>query len=304
MTEVRRMDNGAPNAAAAGIFELGGDLAVRRLGYGAMRLPGPGVWGEPEDPDGARAVLRRAIELGVNLIDTAGFYGPEVADRLIAEALHPYPEDLVIATKVGVKRGPDRSWNPHARPEELRADVEGDLRRLKLERLDLVYLRLGDGRVLEDSGVPLAESFGALAELKEEGKIRHLGLSSVTLEAFEEARKIAPVVAVQNLYNLANRSSQALLEVCEEEGIAFVPFFPLAIGEPAKPDGWVAEFASRRSATPAQVALAWLLARSPAILLIPGTSSVAHLEENVAAASIDLSGEETKMLADAVPVSG
>jgi len=303
MTEVRGTINGVPNAAPAGIFELGGDLAVRRLGYGAMRLTGPGVWGEPKDLDGAKAVLRQAIELGVNLIDTAGFYGPEVADRLIAEALHPYPKDLVIATKVGVKRGPDKSWNPHARPEELRADVEDDLRRLRLERLDLVYLRLGDGRVLADSGVPLAESFGALAELKEEGKIRHLGLSSVALEALEEARKIAPVVAVQNFYNLANRSSEALLEACEDEGIAFVPFFPLAIGELAKPDGPVAEFASRSGATPAQVALAWLLARSPTILLIPGTSSVAHFEENVAAASIELSGEEIEELVDAAPVS-
>jgi len=298
------MENGRASAAAAGTFELGGDLEVRRLGYGAMRLPGPGVWGEPKDPDGAKVVLRRAIGLGVNLIDTAGFYGPEVADRLIAEALHPYPDDLAIATKVGVKRGPDKSWNPHARPDELRADVEGNLRRLKLERLDLVYLRLGDGRVLADSGVPLAESFGALAELKEEGKIRHLGLSSVTLEAFEEARKTAPVVAVQNLYNLANRSSEALLEACEEEGIAFVPFFPLAIGELAKPEGRVAETASRRGATAAQVALAWLLARAPAILAIPGTSSVRHLEENVAAASIRLSREEIEELADAAPVSG
>jgi pyridoxine 4-dehydrogenase len=300
MMEVRRLEN----AAAAGTSELGGDLEVRRLGYGAMRLPGPGVWGEPKDPDGAKAVLRRAIELGVNLIDTAGFYGPEVADRLIAEALHPYPDNLVIATKVGVKRGPDRSWNAHARPDEIRADVEGDLRRLKLERLDLVYLRLGDGRVLADSGVPLAESFGALAELKEEGKIRHLGLSSATLEEFEEASKIAPVAAVQNLYNLANRSSEALLEACEEEDIAFVPFFPLAIGELAKPEGRVAEIASRRGATPAQVALAWLLARSPAILAIPGTSSVRHLEENIAAASIALSREEVEELADAAPVPG
>jgi pyridoxine 4-dehydrogenase len=296
--EIGRLEN------AAGTFELGGELEVRRLGYGAMRLPGAGVWGEPKDPDGAKAVLRRAIELGVNLIDTAGYYGPEVADRLIAEALHPYPDNLVIATKVGVKRGPDKSWNPHSRPDEIRTDVEGDLRRLKLERLDLVYLRLGDGWVLADSGVPLAESFGALAELKEEGKIRHLGLSSATLEELEEASKIAPVAAVQNLYNLANRSSEALLEACEEEGIAFVPFFPLAIGELAKPEGRVAEFASRRSATPAQVALAWLLARSPAILLIPGTSSVAHLEENVAAASIGLSREVVEELADAAPVSG
>jgi aryl-alcohol dehydrogenase-like predicted oxidoreductase len=304
MTNVYVTENGKASAAAARTFELGGDLEVRRLGYGAMRLPGPGVWGEPKDPDGAKAVLRRAIELGVNLIDTAGFYGPEVADRLIQEALYPYPEDLVIATKVGVKRGPDKSWDPHARPDEVRADVEGDLRRLKLERLDLVYLRLGDGRVLADSGVPLAESFGALAELKEEGKIRHLGLSSVTLEAFEEARKIAPVVAVQNLYNLANRSSETLLEACEEEGMAFVPFFPLAIGELAKPEGRVAEIASRHGATAAQVALAWLLARSPAILVIPGTSSVRHLEENSAATSIGLSREEVEELADAAPVSG
>lgn len=303
MTNVRGTENGAPNAAVAGTFELGGDLAVRRLGYGAMRLPGPGVWGEPGDIEVAKDVLRRAVELGVNLIDTAGFYGPEVANRLIAEALHPYPDELVIATKVGVQRGPDRSWNPHARPEELRADVEDDLRRLKLERLDLVYLRLGDGRILKDSGVPLAESFGTLAELKEEGKIRHLGLSNVTLEAFEEAKGIAPVAAVQNLYNLANRSSEDLLKECERVGIAFVPFFPLAIGELTSPDGPVAQFASRRGATPAQVALAWLLARSPAILLIPGTSSVGHLEENIAAASLGLSGKEVEELADAASVS-
>jgi pyridoxine 4-dehydrogenase len=298
LTNVYATENGRASAAAAGTFELGGDLEVRRLGYGAMRLPGPGVWGEPKDPDRAKVVLRRAIELGVNLIDTAGFYGPEVADRLIAGALYPYPEDLVIATKVGVKRGPDKSWNPHARPDELRADVEGNLRRLKLERLALVYLRLGDSRVLVDSEVPLAESFGALAELKEEGKIRHLGLSSVTLEAFEEARKVAPVVAVQNLYNLANRSSETVLEACKEEGIAFVPFFPLAIGELANSEGRVAEIACRRGATAAQVALAWLLARSPAILTIPGTSSVRHLEENVAAASISLSREEVEELAE------
>jgi pyridoxine 4-dehydrogenase len=259
---------------AAGSLELGGDLKVRRLGYGSMRLPGPGVWGEPEDPEGVRTVLRRAVELGVNLIDTAGFYGPEVADRLIAEALHPYPEDLVIATKVGAERGPDKSWNPHARPEELRADVEDDLKRLKLERLDLVYLRLRDGRGgLADSGVPLAESFGVLAELKEEGKIRHLGLSSVSFEEAEEARKIAPIVVVQNLYNLADRSSESLLQKYEQEGIAFVPFFPLAVGGLARSEGTVAEIASRHGAAPSQIVLAWLLARSPAMLTIPGTSS-------------------------------
>jgi len=210
----------------------------------------------------------------------------------------------VIATKVGVKRGPDRSWNPHARPEELRADVEGNLRRLKLERLDLVYLRLGDGRILQHSGVPLAESFGTLAKLKEEGKIRHLGLSSASLEDFEEAKEVAPVAAVQNLYNLANRSSEDLLEACEREGVAFVPFFPLAIGELAKPEGRVAEAAPRHGAAPSQVALAWLLGRSPAILPIPGTSSVAHLEENVAAAALKLSGEELGELASVATSGG
>lgn len=299
MTNVHGTENGTPNAAAAGTFELDGDLSVRRLGYGAMRLPGPGVWGEPEDPEGARAVLRRAVELGVNLVDTAGFYGPEVADRLIAEALRPYPEDLVIATKVGVGRGPDGSWNPRARPEELRADVEGDLGRLGLERLDLVYLRLGDGMILEHSGVPVAESFGTLVELGKEGKIRLLGLSSASVEDFEEAKKVAPVAAVQNLYNLANRRSEDLLETCEQEGVAFVPFFPLGIGELAKAEGSVAEVASRHGAAPSQVALAWLLRRSPAMLPIPGTSSVAHLEENVAAASLDLSEEELGELANA-----
>lgn len=304
MTDVSGTENGMPNAVAAGTFELGGDLLVRRLGYGAMRLPGPGAWGEPRDPDGAKAVLRRAIELGVNLLDTAGFYGPEVANRLIAEALHPYPEDLVIATKVGVKRGPDKSWNPYARPEELRADVEGDLRRLKLERLDLVYLRLGDGRILEHSGVPLAESFGTLADLKDEGKIRHLGLSNATSDTLEEAKRVAPVAAVQNLYNLANRRSEGLLKECERFGIAFVPFFPLAIGELAKSDGPVAEVAFRCGTTPAQVALAWLLGRSPVVLPIPGTSSVAHLEENVAAASHKLSEEEIEELTNAAAGSG
>jgi aryl-alcohol dehydrogenase-like predicted oxidoreductase len=299
MTDEPRTGEGSPNAATAGTFELGGNLAVRRLGYGAMRLPGPGVWGEPEDPEGAKAVLRRAVELGVNLIDTAGFYGPEVADRLIAGALYPYPENLVIATKVGVTRGLDKSWRPHARPEDLRADVEDNLKRLRLERLDLVYLRLGDGVALEDSGVPLAESFGTLVELKNEGKIRHLGLSSVTLEALEEAKEIAPVAAVQNLYNLANRSSEGLLEACEQGNIAFVPFFPLAIGQLARPDGPVAEVASRHGVAPAQVALAWLLARSPTMLLIPGTSSIIRLEENVAAASLGLSEEEVEELAAA-----
>jgi pyridoxine 4-dehydrogenase len=244
-------------------------------------------------------VLRRAVEFGVNLIDTAGFYGPEVADRLIREALHPYAEDLVIATKVGVKRGPDKSWNPSARPEELRADVEGDLKRLRLERLDLVYLRLADETSLADSGVPLAESFGALSELKKEGKIRHLGLSSIDIEELEEARKIAPVVAVQNHYNLANRSSEGLLQRCEQEGIAFVPYCPLVIGELAKADGTVAEVASRHRGVPSQIALAWLLGHSPALLPIPGTSSVAHLEENVSATALELSEEELEGLAEA-----
>ncbi len=279
-------------AAAAGTAPLGGDLVVNRLGYGAMRLPGPGVWGEPADPDNARAVLRRAVALGVTLIDTAGYDGPSVADRLIAEALHPYPPDLVIATKVGARRGADRSWHPDAEPENLRAAVEDDLRRLRLERLDLVHFHQTEG-----STVPLAESVGALAVLRDEGKIRHVGVSNVDAAQLAEARRIVPVASVQNLYNLSDRHAQDLLDICTRDGIVFMPYFPLAIGALGQGDGPLADLAQRYHVAPAQVALAWLLACSPMMVPIPGTSSMAHLEENTAAAALRLADEDMAALA-------
>jgi pyridoxine 4-dehydrogenase len=283
-------------AAKAGELRLDGETPVRRMGYGAMQLPGlPIAWGPPRDPDEALAVLRRAVELGVQLIDTAGFYGPGVADELIAEALHPYPDDLVISTKVGVRRGADRSWVPDAAPASLREQVESSLRRLQLDALDLVHLRLADPVVLADSRVPLAESFGVLAEMREEGLIRHLGLSSATEEQLSKARAIAPLAAVENQLNLSNRSGEPLLERCEREGIAFIPYFPLARGELAG-SGALGPIAAKHGASPAQVALAWLLERSPATLVIPGTSSVAHLEENVSAAALRLDAADMRAL--------
>jgi pyridoxine 4-dehydrogenase len=277
-----------------------GDLEVRRLGYGAMRLPGKDVWGEPDDPDRARAVLRRAIELGVNFIDTAWYYGPLVANRLIAEALHPYPRDLVIAAKLGGKRLPDKSWASAARPEELRRGCEDDLRSLRLERLDVVHLRY-----IESAGVPFIESLDALIGLKGEGKIRHLGLSNVGCRQIEEALARTPIVAVQNLFNVSGgggplakfthaevENPEAVLELCTARGIAFLPFFPLAVGNIGNVQPALADVAHKHGATPAQVALAWLLARSPVMLPIPGTSSVAHLEENWAARSIALEPAE------------
>ncbi len=265
-----------------------GDLEVCRLGFGAMRLPGKDVWGEPANPEAARDVLRRAVELGINLIDTAWYYGPFVANRLIVEALHPYPRDLVIATKLGGKRLDDKSWAPAARPEELVAGCHADLVSLRLERLDVVHLRY-----IPTSGVPFAESLGALVDLKQKGKIRHLALSNVSTREVEAAMKSTPIVAVQNAFSvaggggeLARRSHaevddpEAVLDLCTAQGIAFLPFFPLAVGSLPKIRPAVTEIARKRGATPMQVALAWLLARSPVMLPIPGTSSVAHLEEN------------------------
>jgi pyridoxine 4-dehydrogenase len=279
-------------AAAAGELRLGGETPVRRMGYGTMQLPGlPIAWGPPRDHNDAIGVLRRAVELGVQLIDTAGFYGPAVTDELIAEALHPYPGDVVISTKVGVRRGGDRSWVPDAAPASLREQVEASLRRLRIEAVDLVHLRLADPVALDDSHVPLSESFGALAELRAEGLVRHLGLSSATEQQLAEARAIAPVDAVQNHFNVADRSGAAMLELCEREGIAFIPYFPLARGALARSEA-LAEIAARHDATSAQVALAWLLRRSPATLMIPGTSSVGHLEQNVAAASLRLDADD------------
>lgn len=270
-------------AAKSGTYFLAGERPVYRLGFGAMRLTGTGVWGEPRDRAEAIAVLRRAVQLGVNLIDTAASYGPEVSERLIAEALYPYPEELVIATKGGLDRpGPDR-WTPNGRPEHLRAAAEGSLRRLKLESIDLYQLH----RI--DPAVPLGDQLGALVRLQEEGKIRYIGLSEVSVVELERARKMVPIVSVQNRYGLTDREHEAVLAHCTREEIAFLPWFPLAAGRLAGPKGPLARAARRLGATPAQVALAWLLKRSPVVLPIPGTSSVAHLEENMGAALLDVS---------------
>jgi len=275
-----------PNAAAAGTFDIGGDLRVNRLGFGAMRITGKGIWGEPENPEEARAVLKRAVELGINLIDTADSYGPHVSERLIGETLHPYPEDLVIATKGGLLRDGPGQWRRDARPEHLREACEGSLKRLRLDRIDLYQLHRIDPRI------PAEEPLGALAELREEGKIRHIGLSEVSVEEIQRAQQIVPIVSVQNRYNLTDRDSEDVLNFCEREGIGFIPWFPLATGDLARPGGPLDEIATRYGASPGQVALAWLLWRSPVILPIPGTSSVEHLVENVAAASLELNEEE------------
>jgi pyridoxine 4-dehydrogenase len=275
-----------PNAAAAGTFDIGGDLRVNRLGFGAMRITGKGIWGEPENPEEARAVLKRAVELGINLIDTADSYGPHVSERLIGETLHPYPEDLVIATKGGLLRDGPGQWRRDARPEHLREACEGSLKRLKLDCIDLYQLHRIDPRV------PAEEPLGALAELREEGKIRHIGLSEVSVEQIQRAQQIVPIVSVQNRYNLTDRDSEDVLDFCEREGIGFIPWFPLATGDLARPGGPLDEIATRYGASPGQVALAWLLWRSPVMLPIPGTSSVEHLVENVAAASLELDEEE------------
>jgi pyridoxine 4-dehydrogenase len=273
----------------AGTLELG-DVPVKRFGFGAMRLCGPGIWGEPEDPRAAEAVLRRVVEMGINLIDTADAYGPEINETQISSALYPYPDDLVIATKGGLVRpGPGR-WESDGTPEHLREACEGSLRRLKLETIDLYQLHRPDPRVAFE------DSVWTLAELRDEGKIRHVGLSNVGVRELVTALDIVPIVSVQNRYNLTDRSSEAVIEACEREGIAFIPWFPLATGELARPGGDLDEIATRHEATPAQVALAWLLARSPVMLPIAGTSSLEHLEENVAATGLRLSDEEVATL--------
>ena len=274
-------------------FAIGGDLEVHRLGFGAMRITGPGIWGPPDDAEEARRLLRRVVELGIDLVDTADAYGPEVSENLIAEALHPYPDGLVIATKGGLLRSGPGQWPRDARPEHLREACEGSLRRLRLDRVDLYQLHSPDNKV------PLEESVGALKELRDEGKIRHIGMSNVSLEELERARAIVEVVTVQNRYSVDDRHSEDVLEACEEANIGFIPWFPLATGRLADPGGPLDRIASERDATPAQVALAWLLARSPVMLPIPGTSSVEHLEENVAAAEIELSAGELAEIGNA-----
>ena len=268
--------------AAAGTIPIGGDLPVNRFGFGAMRLTGTGIWGEPDDPEECRRVLRRAVELGINLIDTADSYGPEVSERLISETLYPYPDDLVIATKGGLVRpGPGR-WVPNGRPEYLRAACEGSLRRLRVDEIDVYQFHRPDPQV------PFEESVGALVALKDEGKIRHIGLSNITVEQIEQAQKLTPIVSVQNRYSLLDRTSEPVLEYCSGEDMAFIPWNPLEVGQLARPGGVVSQIAERHQATPAQVALAWLLAHSPAMLPIPGTSRVSHLEENLGAVGLDL----------------
>lgn len=281
-------------AGRSGAFTLGGDLPVVRLGYGTMQLTGPGVWGYPKDMDEAVRVLRRAVDLGITFFDTADSYGPEVAEELLRKALHPYGDDVVIATKAGLTRqGPD-VWTPVGRPEYLRQQCELSLRRLGLERIDLFQLH----RI--DAQVPLEDQVGELKKLQDEGKVRHIGLSEVSVEEVKAAQEVAPIVSVQNLFNLAKRDAEPVLEYAEEQGIGFIPWFPLATGELSKEDGPLAEAAKRHDASPSQLALAWLLRRSPVMLPIPGTSSVAHLEDNTAAAELELTDDEFEALTRAV----
>jgi len=280
-------------AVRSGTFAIGDDLSVHRLGYGAMQLTGPGVWGEPADRAQAIAVLRRAVELGINLIDTADSYGPYVSEKLIREALNPYPEGLVIATKAGFARtGPSR-WVPLGRPEYLRQECEMSLRRLGVERIDLFQLHRIDPKV------PADDQFGVLRDLQKEGKIRHVGLSEVNVAEIEAARRILPIATVQNQYNLAYRSSENVLNYCTRKNIGFIPWFPLATGDLAKPNGALMRIARQLGAQPAQVALAWLLKKSPVMLPIPGTSKVKHLEENTGAALLNLDDSTMEELANA-----
>ena len=280
-------DTNMAMAGASGTIDIGGDLTVRRMGFGAMRITGSGIWGEPRDRDEAKAVLRRAIELGVNFIDTADSYGPHVSEELIAEALHPYPDDLVIATKGGLERpGPNR-WPSNARPQHLKEVCDGSLRRLRVDEIPLYQLHRPDPKV------PYEDSVGALVELKEAGKIRHIGLSNVKEAHLRTAQSLTPVVSVQNRYNVRDRESEAMLDLCEVEDIAFLPYAPIQDHEA---NAQVGEVASHHRVTATQVVLAWLLARSPAMLPIPGTGSVPHLEENVAASTIRLEPDEVAAL--------
>ncbi|HTD55084.1 MAG TPA: aldo/keto reductase [Silvibacterium sp.] len=274
------------NAAASGTFALGGDLQIHRLGFGAMRITGEGIWGEPKDPEKAKQVLRRALELGINFVDTADSYGPEVSERLIAEALYPYPSGLIIATKGGLTRSGPNRWAPVGRPEYLRQCVEMSLRRLKIECIDLWQLHRIDPKV------PVEESLGAIKELQKQGKIRHIGLSEVVPADIERAKKTVAIISVQNLYNLTERKYESTVEYCEQNNVGFIPWFPVAAGALARPGGPLDTAAKRHKATVAQLSLAWLLHRSSAMLPIPGTSSLEHLEENVAAAAVELTPDE------------
>ena len=280
------------NAAASGTFSLGGDLPVHRLGYGAMRITGEGVWGEPKDAEGAKRVLKRAVELGVNFIDTADAYGPDVSERLISEALAPYADGVVVATKGGLTRQGPNKWLPVGRPEYLQQQVEMSLRRLKVERIDLWQLHRIDPKV------PVEESLGVIKRLQKAGKIRHVGLSEVKPHEIEQARKVIDIVSVQNQYNLGDRKHDDTLEYCEKNNIAFIPWYPVAAGKLAQPGGKLDEAAKQHGATVSQLSLAWLLQKSPVIVPIPGTTSIAHLEENIGAANVELSATEWKEIED------
>ena len=277
-------------AAKSGTFKLGGDLPVHRMGFGAMRITGDGVWGPPKDRKEALAVLRRTVDLDINLIDTAESYGPKVSEELIGEALHPYPKGMVIATKGGFDRSGPNKWEMNARPDRLRKGLDGSLQRLKVERIDLYQLH----RI--DPNVPEADQFETLREFQREGKVRHVGLSEVSVEEIERARKYVEIVSVQNRYNMGDREWEPVLEYCERENIGFIPWYPLAASKLAKGKGAINKVAERHKATPSQIALAWLLRRSPVMLPIPGTSRVAHLDENTAAAGIELTDEEFEQL--------
>lgn len=283
----------ATATAVTKTFKLGGELEIHRLGYGAMRITGNGIWGEPADRENAKKVLRRAVELGVDFIDTADSYGPTVSEPLIGEALAPYAKGTVIATKAGLTRQGPNKWLPVGRPEYLTQQVEMSLRWLKRDRLDLWQLHRIDAKV------PVEESLGAIKKLQEAGKIRFVGLSEVSVEQIKQARKVVDIVSVQNEYNVGNRKSEAVLEYCEREGIAFIPWFPVAAGKLAQPGGKLDELAKKHDATVSQLSLAWLLHRSPVMLPIPGTSSVEHLEENLKSANVTLSDEEWKSLESA-----
>ncbi|NJK45459.1 MAG: aldo/keto reductase [Pleurocapsa sp. SU_196_0] len=278
------------NARNGGSYKIGGQLEVARLGFGAMRVTGDGIWGEPKDPTEAMRTLKRVPELGIGLIDTADSYGPFVSEDLIAQALHPYPADLVIATKGGLTRTGPNAWPPVGRPEYLRQCVEMSLRRLKLERIDLWQLHRIDPKV------PAQEQFELMRDVQREGKVRHLGLSEVSIEEIKAAQKVFPVATVQNRYNLADREHEDVLEYCEQNDIGFIPWFPLATGKLARPGSKLETIARKLEATPSQIALAWLLKRSPVMLPIPGTGSVKHLEENTAAAHLELSDEDFEAL--------
>jgi pyridoxine 4-dehydrogenase len=282
--------NAQPTAAAAGTIEIGGDLTVNRLGFGAMRITGPGIWGDPPSRDQSMATLRRVVELGVNFIDTADSYGPEVSETLIAETLYPYPDDLVIATTGGLVRPGPHRWGPNGRPEHLRQACEGSLRRLRLEQIPLYQFHR------PDPAVPLAESVGTIADLKAEGKIRHVGISNVTEEELREAQRIVPIVSVQNRYNSADRQSESMIDLCEQEQLVFLPWAPM---QEADKNPAVARAAEDHGVSPNEVVLAWLLARSPQILPIPGTGSPGHAEQNIAAAALELSPDEVAAITKA-----